>query len=175
MKGLLGNMLFGNRLFWVWGNLDCTWMEEGIVSSLGRDFLYFSCFQRSSGICWVGALAPQGMTEKKKPWRKYGQYFKKSWVVLLSHCMNSAGGRNYRAAEVSFSPHPVVPRVQPSPAGPFFCLVLVAPSLICRETGTLCQSSSRFNSPLSPADIQSANYHRGQQEANEEGTEIPVI
>lgn len=66
----------------------------------------------------------------------------------------------------SFSPHPVVPRAQPSPAGPSFCLVLVPPSLICRETGTLCQIFSRFYNRLSPADIQSTNYHHDQQEVN---------
>lgn len=73
----------------------------------------------------------------------------------------------------SFSPPPAVSCVQPSPAGPFFCLVLVAPSLICRETGTLCQCSPRFYSPLSPADIQSTNYHHEQQEANWRGNRNP--
>lgn len=169
MKGIFGNTVFRFlRLFW--GKLDWTWIKGGIVSSLGHDFHYFSCFQWSSSICWVGALAPHGMTEKKEPWRKYGQNFKRSWMVLLSHCMNSARGRNYRAAEVRFSPHPAVPCVQSSPAGPFFCLVLVAPSLMCR---TLCQSSSRFYSPLSPADIQSTNYHCDQQEGNWRGNWNP--
>lgn len=63
-------------------------MEEEIVSSLGDgDFLHFNCFQQSSGICWVAALAPDEMTEEKKPQRKCGQNFKRGWVVLLSHCV----------------------------------------------------------------------------------------
>lgn len=46
-------MLFGS-----WAELDWTWMEQGVVSDLGDDvFLYLRCFQQSSDICRVGALA----------------------------------------------------------------------------------------------------------------------
>lgn len=141
-------------------------MEEGIVSSLGDDdFLHFNCFHWSSGICWVGALAPDEMTEKKS--HKENMVKISSAVGwLCCHTVYEFSRWEKLQSSRSFSPPPAVSCVQPSPAGPFFCLVLVAPSLICRETGTLCQCSSRFYSPLSPADIQSTNYHCEQQEAN---------
>lgn len=88
-------------LLWGCTELNWTWMEEGVFSGPGDDvFLYLSCFQQSSDICWVWALAPEEMTEKTKLWRRYGQNVKSSQAVLLLHCQNSAAGRTYRGAEV---------------------------------------------------------------------------
>lgn len=125
--------------------------------------LYFSCFQRSSGISWVEALAPHGITEKKKPRRKDGKKFQEQLGCFAVTLYEFSRWEKLQSSR-SFSPSPVV--LLPSPAGPLFCHVLVAPSLTCRETGTLCQSSSRFYSPLSPADMQSINYHYDQGNRN---------
>lgn len=161
-------------LFWNLGKLDWTWMEEGIVSSLGHDFLYFCCFQWSSGICWVGVLVPHGMTEKKKPRRRYGQSFKSSWVVLLPHCMNSAGGRNYRAAEVSL---PILLSHVRNP------LLLVLPfalfwyhhHLFVGKLGLCVRSSQDFTTAWVLQTSRVQIIIMISRKWTEEGTEIPIV
>lgn len=143
MKGMFGNAVL--KLGKDGIELDEA-REQGVVSPLGDDgCLYLSCFQQSSGIFSVRVLAPEEMTEDKamkKIWSKFQEQLG-VFSVTLSESSSCKKLQNSRSS----SPPSAGSCVQPSPAGPFFCLVLVVPSLIWRKNGALCQCSSRFYSP----------------------------
>lgn len=90
-----------------------------------------SCFQQSSGVFLVGVLAPEEMTEDKAMKKIWSKFQKQLGVfsVTLSESSSCKKLQNSRSS----SPPSAGSCVQPSPAGPFFCLVLVVPSLIWRK------------------------------------------
>lgn len=141
---------------------------------------WFSLLELLSAEFWhlLGwSTGPRGDDREDKAMKTMWSKFQEQLGVFAVTLSEVSSWEKLQSSRSSSSP-PTGSHVQSSLAGPFFCLVLVAPSLIWRKTGALCQCSSRFYGLQSPADIQSANYdceQQGRKLKREGGTEIPIF